>query len=152
MKNLLKFNSLGLFITLCFSFFFLTSCEKSKVVDETELPTSSQRFILEHFPGSRIIQVDREIDDLKLTYEVYLDSGYELEFNRKGENISIKSNRNQAIPSSAIPARISQYVQSEFPDLVIVEWELETTTQEIKLSNGMELVFSKTGEFIRIDN
>lgn len=152
MKNYLNMSKLGWFATLLMGVFFLSSCEKTKVVDETQLPSASQRYVLTHFPDSRIIQVVKEVDDLKLTYEVFLDSGFELEFDRKGEVFSVKSNRQSAIPNSTVPVKILNYVQANYADLFILEWELDNTNQEVKLSNGMELVFSKAGDFIRIDS
>lgn len=131
--------------------FGLTSCEKESVVTEGDLPTVSQQYISTHFPDVQILQVVKDIDGLSKSYEVYLD-GFQLEFSRSGDIKSVKSNRQQAIPDSTVPAKILDYVNAQYSDSVIWEWEKDDSLQEVQLSNGMELVFSKSGDFIRIDS
>ena len=41
-------------------------------------------------------------------------------------------------------------MNSNFPNNDIFEWELEYGMQEIELNNGMELLFTLPGDFIKI--
>lgn len=129
----------------------LTSCEKESVVPETDLPKAAQEYLSTHFNGLNVIQVIKDREGLRKSYDVYLAEGFELEFNKSGAVVSIKNNRNNPLPGSVVPAKILEYVNSNFPDDHVVSWELDDNFQEIELNTGMELKFSKSGDFIRID-
>lgn len=128
----------------------LASCDKEKVVSANDLPATSTSYINTHFAGQQILQVVKERDDLKTTYKVYLNNGTKLEFNKDGEIYDIESN--EALPSSVIPSSILSYVTTNYPTLYITEWELDKTTQEVKISNGLTLVFDRNGTYLRIDD
>lgn len=127
----------------------LSACKKEKVIDDSDLPREARDFIGTHFSGVTISQSVREWDDSRWKYEVYLSNGTKLEFNHKGEVEEISGN--SALPESALPALIVSYVKTNYPDQYIRKWELESTTQEVTLSNNLELVFDKQGNFLRID-
>jgi len=129
----------------------LSSCEKETVVPETELPNAAQQYLSTHFNGINVLQVVKDREGLRKSYDVYLAQGFEIEFNKSGEAVSVKNNRNQALPNSVIPAKILDYVNTNFSEDFIVGWELENNYQEVELNTGMELRFSKNGDFQRID-
>lgn len=129
--------------------FGLSSCDKEIVLAENKVPTEISSYLETHFSENKVLQVIKELDDLKKTYEVYLEGGFELEFNRKKEVISLKSQ--SGLPDSVIPGKILTYVQNNYPGTFIKEWELDDLGQEIRLDNKMELKFNKSGEFLRID-
>jgi len=131
--------------------FGLASCEKETVVPETELPKTAQEYLSTHFSGLNVIQVVKDQEGLRKSYDVYLSDGFELEFKKSGDVISIKNNRNQRLPDSVIPAKILDYINSSFAGDFAVSWELDDNFQEVELNTGMELKFSKSGDFIRID-
>lgn len=128
----------------------VVSCEKEKVVSTDRLPASAQSFITQHFPEHEILQVVKERDDLKTSYDVYLSEGYNLDFDKHGNILGIESpNR---LPDSVVPPKLLAYVRTHYPDHFIRDWEKDDRGQEIKLSNGMELQFDKEGNFQRIDS
>ncbi len=129
----------------------LTSCEKETVVPETDLPKAAQEYLSTHFYGLNVIQVIKDQEGLRKSYDVYLADGFELEFKKSGDVVSIKNNRNQPLPDSVVPAKILEYVNSNFSTDYVVSWELDDNFQEVELNTGMELKFSKSGDFIRID-
>lgn len=129
----------------------LASCEKESVVPETELPKVAQEYLSAHFEGVNIIQVVKDQEGLRKSFDVYLADGFELEFKKSGDVVSIKNNRNQKLPNSVVPAKILEYVNSNFAPDYVVSWELDDNFQEVELNTGMELKFSKSGDFIRID-
>lgn len=129
----------------------LTSCEKETVVPETDLPKAAQEYLSTHFNGLNVIQVIKDQEGLRKSYDVYLAEGFELEFKKSGDVVSIKNNRNQPLPDSVVPAKILEYVNSNFSTDYVVSWELDDNFQEVELNTGMELKFSKGGDFIRID-
>lgn len=129
---------------------FLTGCDKEKVLPSSDIPEEIAQYVAAHFPDHEILQVVKDRDDLTVTYEVTLDGGISLEFNRDKEIVEIDAST--ALPDSVIPDKILEYVRTNYPDQFITDWELEGKHQKIELNNGLELEFTMDGEFIRIDD
>ena len=127
----------------------LTACDKESVITADGLPKEAQAYITQHFPGHEVVQVVKERDDLKTTYEVYLSEGFNLDFDKKGKILGVEGS--SKLPDSVVPEKILTYVNTNYPDHFIRDWELDDRGQEVKLSNGMELKFDKNGNFLRID-
>lgn len=125
------------------------ACDKESIVSADGLPKDAQLFITQHFPDQEILQVVKERDDLKTTYDVYLSDGFDLDFDKKGKILSVEGT--SKLPDSVVPAKILAYVEANYPDDFIRDWELDDRGQEITLSNGMDLKFDKNGNFLRID-
>ncbi|SEI74689.1 Putative beta-lactamase-inhibitor-like, PepSY-like [Dyadobacter koreensis] len=143
MKNLL---TLALIV-----FVFCMSCDndKDEIVDETRLPTVAQEFVQTHFPAAKVNQVVRDKDNNEVDYDVTLDNGTRLAFDKDGNVEDIESRTK--LPDSVIPAKVLEYVTENYPDHQIIEWEKDRTDQEVKLSNNLELKFDLSGTFLRID-
>lgn len=84
------------------------------------------------------------------SYDVWLSDNVKLEFNRKYEIIDIESA--SKLPDSVIPAKILDYINMRYPQLFIKEWAKDDNRQEVELNNELTLIFSKSGDFIRIDD
>ena len=126
----------------------LVACDKEKVVQSDDLPAKASGFISTHFPGKQILQVVKELDNLKTYYHVYLNNGTKLDFTRQGNIKKIEGT--EAIPDTVIPMLILNYVHTHYPTAFIRGWKLEDATQDIKLSADIELEFDKNGNFLRI--
>lgn len=131
--------------------FLLTGCDKEKVIDESSLPVGAKEFISAHFPDAEIRQVTKDRDDLTNTYDVILDNQVKLEFDKSGDCYDIEGKADTKLPDTVIPLKVLEYVQTNYPEQFIIEWEKDKTDQEIKLSNRTELVFNLSGTFLRID-
>ena len=127
-------------------------CDNEKVVDETNLPPQATEFIEAHFPDASIARVVRDRDDLLTSFDVILDNRVELEFDKQGECFSVDGNANDKLPDSLIPLKILEYVQKNYPDQYITDWEKNKTIQEVSLSNNKELIFNLSGTFLRYDD
>lgn len=127
----------------------LTSCEKEKIVPATELPNEITEYVSTHFPVNTIIQSTEDKDGFTKTYDVLLDGNISLEFNRKKEIIDIESL--SELPNSVIPTKIKSYVETNYPNNVIIGWGLDDKNQEVQLDNGVGLEFNMNGDFLRID-
>ena len=125
------------------------ACDKESIVSADGLPKDAQVFIAQHFPDEEIVQVVKERDDLKTTYDVYLGGGFELDFDRKGNITGVEGT--SKLPDSVVPEEILAYVAANYPDHFIRDWELDGRGQDVTLSNGMELKFDSAGNFLRID-
>lgn len=118
-------------------------------VDPSNIPESIATFINDHFPNAKVIKVMKTVKLDKVTYDVELEGGIELEFNSKMQIIEIESKTK--LPDSVIPTKILDYVTLHYPDNFIIEWELENDHQEVELDNGVELEFTMDGVFIKVD-
>jgi hypothetical protein len=139
----------------------LGSCEKTDFrpisMESKNLVTSNSdsceeiiSFVENHFPSLRIIKLELEKDEYLSYYDVYLTGNVNLEFNLQCEIIEIETK--DGIPSSALPPSIVEYLSINFPNSIILEWELYPNYQEIKLNNGLEIYFDLKGNFIKLDD
>lgn len=139
---------LVIFITGIFLSF--TGCDKETVLHETEIPQEISAYASKHFPALSILQVVKDIDGYRKSYEVVLSENIVLEFNRKKEILSIDGD--SELPSTIIPEKIRNYVSTNFPANFITDWEIEGRNQQVGLDNDIEIEFTMNGDFIRIDN
>jgi len=138
-----------IFLLMTLSAFLLVACDKEKVVQSNELPANASGFVSTHYSGNQILQVVKELDNLKTYFHVYLDNGTKIDFSRLGELKKIEGV--DRVPDTVIPALILNYVNTHYPNEFIRGWEIENATQDAKLSTGLNLEFDKNGNFLRID-
>ena len=137
-------------------FFIVTSCEKNDIeknneyseISLTELPQEIIAFLNTHFQGLTIQRAYLENEYGRQEYQIYLQNGIELEFDT--QFLLIGADGYSKLPDSLIPESILLYVNSNYPNNVIYEWEIEYSYQEIELNNGIELIFNLAGEFIKV--
>ena len=142
-----------LLTVITMSFVSFSSCEKKTVLSESQLPSEIKSYVNTHFSDYSILQVVKDKDGVELTYDVMLTEEISLEFNRKKEIIDIDGNRKFGLPNSVIPEKILTYVQSNYSDNYIIGWEKsDNKNQKIDLDNNLELLFNKSGDFLRFDD
>ena len=61
-----------IFLLMTLSAFLLVACDKEKVVQSTDLPPNASGFVSTHYSGNQILQVVKELDNLKTYFHVYL--------------------------------------------------------------------------------
>lgn len=130
------------------SAFLLVACDKEKVVQSDDLPANASGFVSTHYAGKQILQVVKELDNLKTYFHVYLDNGSKLDFTRQGNIKKIEGT--EEIPATVIPALILDYVEANYTSDFIRGWEIKDASQETKLSTGIQLEFDKNGNFLRV--
>ncbi len=129
----------------------LSGCDREIILNVlTDVPSEISTYVATHFPGNKILQAVKDKDGLIKTYDIVLAGNISLEFNRKKEIIDIDSD--SKLPDSVIPEKLRAYVNSNFPDNFITDWELEDRNQQVGLNNGLDLEFTMNGDFIRIDD
>ncbi|MBC8490760.1 MAG: PepSY-like domain-containing protein [Bacteroidetes bacterium] len=139
------------FILFCvIGIFSLISCSQETIISKKDLPSEIKSYVDTHFPDQAILQSVKDKEGLTLSYEITLDNLTELEFNRKSEIIKIEGKNK--LPDSVIPQKLLNYVNNNYSDNFITEWELDDRNQQIQLDNGLELEFKMDGNFLRIDN
>ena len=87
-----------------------------RTTDPQKLPATAREFIATHFPDTRIalIKIDREGGRTD-SYDVLLENGCDLEFDRRGQWTEIDAERT-TVPQSIIPLRIADYLKRNYPD------------------------------------
>jgi len=141
-------------IALLFSIAALTiSCDKETLIDETGLPKNATEFLSQNFNGVKILTVVEEKEGLSgKEYDVLLDNGIEVKFNKNGEWLDIDAKTDTAtLPDSLIPTSILNYVKEKYPAAGINSIEKENHGYDVELTNGLDLAFDKDGKFLRID-
>jgi hypothetical protein len=120
-----------------------------------ELPQNAQDFIHQNFSSETVEEVDKKGRIQRLysdeMYEVEFASGVSIDFNENGEATEIESDNGQEVPQSALPSEIATYIQSNYNNTKVTNWEKEKDKQEVELADGTELEFDASGKFIRID-
>ena len=88
---------------------------------------------------------------LSKTYEVRLDNGIEIDFDKNGAWDKVDGNY-ISIPAELIPEFIVQYVKANFPDTRILKIDKERGGYEVELSNKLDLKFNSRGKLLCIDD
>lgn len=124
-------------------------CAQDKVLNLNEVPTEITSYVKQHFPERTILQAVKDKDDLSYTIEIVLDDATKLDFSKKNEVIEIESKTK--LPDTVIPEKILIYVNTNYSNVFIKSWELDKKNQKVELNNGIDLKFSLSGDFLRID-
>lgn len=125
------------------------SCGK-KQVDKTQLPQAITSFIQENFPGQEVTFIEEEKEFFDTKYDVTLANGVKLDFDGKNEWDKINTNPNP-VPSKFVPEAIATHAKQQYPNETIVKINKKDYGYKIKLSNDLELKYTKDGEFKGID-
>lgn len=126
-----------------------TGISQSNSLQTISLPDTITQYVNLHFPEQTIMEIDREIEGFQRIYEIELNDGTEIDITKNGEPLKIETKN--AIPVSVIPATVLAYVNANFPQNSIKEWEIKKKRQKIELTDNRELIFDLEGNFIRFD-
>ncbi|GIJ94120.1 hypothetical protein CAPN002_13380 [Capnocytophaga stomatis] len=139
--------------TMLFLLVGMTINAQETIITHNELPHNAQSFIKKHFSKYTLdyVILDKEFfssDD----YTVRFSEGIKIEFDEKGDWTEIDGNYTE-IPTEFISKNILSYVKTKFINTKIVKIEKGIFgSQEVKLSNGLELEFDSQGNFRRVDD
>ena len=134
-----------LFITGLLVFFGLTFGHSQK----SELPEMVSAYFSQLFPNEKIKTVEVDKVDNWETYEIKMSGGTELSFDQNNQPTEIKCK--SGIPASALPLNIAGYVTKNYPNIKIVEYEMDEEGHEVELENGDELEFDSEENFVEMD-
>ena len=135
-----------------FSLVALLACEKygeDKPVDFKKLPDLAQTFVKTNYPDVAVLYVTRDDDIIRPDYTVGLANGVKVDFDSKGALEKIET-LNGEIPVGLIPVQITDYVKANYSDAVILEYDVEKYSYEVKLSNRLELKFNTRFALVEI--
>lgn len=131
--------------------FSTTACaDKNKPIQVNELPAKAQTVLTTHFSGQKVTLATLESEIIDKSYNVVLQNGTKLEFDRKG-NLTEVDCKQGTVPAKLIPQAIKSYVQTNYSGQNIRKMEIDNNEHEIELSNGLDITFNKRFQVIDID-
>ncbi len=142
------------FIALTISMFMnLCACndDDKRPISFSELPQSSQTFVKTYFSDKQVSAVFKETHG-KNEYEVCFSDGAQIEFTSKGDWDEVKDRDKDGVPTGFLPKAMANYVATNFHGTNIIEINKERSKFEVKLNNGIELVFDLNGNFLHYDD
>lgn len=145
MKNL-TFILIGLF-ALCST---TLRADNERPIQVSQLPAAAQQFIQQHFADRKVALAKVETEFMSKSYEVIFSNGDHVDFDSKGnwEEIDCKLS---SVPTAAIPAKITEYLRANYPDVTVRKIEKDRREYEVKLSNRVELSFDLNFNLTDID-
>ena len=129
---------------------FSAKAGDDKPITVKQLPTVSQNFIKQHFADRKIALVKEDTDFFEKSYEVVFTDLSKVEFDSDGQWTDIESKQGY-IPSSAVPARINDYIKANYPDRKIKSIERERRGYEVDLTGNIDLKFDTAFNIVDID-
>lgn len=131
--------------------FSATACaDKNKPIQVNELPAKAQTVLTTHFSGQKVTMATLESEIIDKSYNVVLQNGTKLEFDRKG-NLTEVDCKQGKVPAKLIPQAIKNYVQTNYSGQNIKKMEIDKNEHEVELSNGLDITFNKRFQVIDID-
>ena len=122
-----------------------------KPITYDRLPQAARDFISTYYSGEKLSFASVDDDFIRPDYHAVLMNGVSLQFNHEGslEKIEVREGN---IPEGIIPMQLEDAVRVRYPDATIKEYEVGRKTYEVKLSNRLELKFTKDFSIIEIDD
>ena len=128
----------------------LASAGNDKPISVTTLPIKAQILLTNYFGNQKVALATIESGIVNRSYDVVLQNGTKLEFNKKGELTEIDCKQG-GVPVKLIPLSIKNYLQNNYPRQSVKKLEIKKNEYEVELSNGMDLTFNKHFQLIDID-
>lgn len=140
-----------LLLSLLIYGFFAQAEDIHRIITFEELPAKAQEFVGTYFSSFSILFVRMEVEVTKTEYTVRFENGMEIEFNSLGDWDEIESHK-ECLPTSFLQKEILDFLDKNHPQNCLHEISRGRHKTEVELSNGLELIFNKNGEFLRYDD
>ena len=115
----------------------------------TAMPQVLQDTIGAHYTPDQVLIVTFEkVMPKHYVYEFRMADGTKLKYTHKARLIKIENEK--GIDLTFVPSGIKKYVTETFPNAFIVEYKRSTMRQEVELNIDVELIFDRSGRFLRI--
>ena len=114
------------------------------------LPVKAQTLLNNHFNGQKVMLATIESGIINKSYDVVLQNGTKLEFDKKGNLTEIDCKRG-IVPALLIPQAIKNYLKDNYAGQSVKKIEMNKNEYEVELTNGLDLTFNKHFQLIDID-
>ena len=120
--------------------------------DASALPQAAQTVISNNFKAKvSVVKIDKDFGRVS-EYDVTLNDGSEISFDRHGNWKDIEVNASKSVPSSIVPQGVKDYVSSKHAGQRIVVIEKKRNGYDVELANGVDIKFNKEAQFVRYDD
>ena len=114
------------------------------------LPVKAQTLLNNHFNGQKVMLATIESGVVSRSYDVVLQNGTKLEFDKKG-NLTEIDCKQGIVPAQLIPQAIKNYLEVNYAGQSVKKIEIKKNEYEVELVNGLDLTFNKHFQLIDID-
>ena len=114
------------------------------------LPAKAQTLLNNHFNGQKVMLATIESGIINKSYDVVLQNGTKLEFDKKG-NLKEIDCKLGIVPALLIPQAIKNYLKDNYAGQSVKKIEMNKNEYEVELTNGLDLTFNKHFQLIDID-
>ena len=139
--------NITLLLVCALSFSALAFADNDKPVKVEDLPMTAQEFLRTYFPKENVRSV--MLDENDGDYEVKLENGVKIEFNKIGSWMEIEGH--VALPKGIVSSNIYDYVAHNYKKAKIYKIERDKNGFEIELDTDVELQFDLNGNFVKED-
>ena len=148
MKRILRI----LMIAICcmVSCNMVANAGNDKPISVNALPAEAQTLLSQHFNGQKVMLATIESGVVSRSYDVVLQNGTKLEFDKKG-NLTEIDCKQATVPAKLIPQAIRNYLKENYPAQAVKKIEMNKNEYEVELANGLDLTFNKHFQLIDID-
>ena len=121
-----------------------------KPISVNALPAKAQTLLNNHFNGQKVMLATIESGVVSRNYDVVLQNGMKLEFDKKG-NLTEINCKQGIVPALLIPQAIKNYLKDNYAGQSVKKIEMNKNEYEVELTNGLDLTFNKHFQLIDID-
>lgn len=121
-----------------------------KPISVNALPAKAQTLLDNHFNGQKVMLATIESGVVSRSYDVVLQNGTKLEFDKKG-NLTEIDCKQGIVPALLIPQAIKNYLEVNYAGQSVKKIEIKKNEYEVELVNGLDLTFNKHFQLIDID-
>ena len=148
MKRILRI----LMIAICcmVSCNMVANAGNDKPISVNALPAKAQTLLNNHFNGQKVMLATIESGVVSRSYDVVLQNGMKLEFDKKG-NLTEIDCKQGIVPALLIPQAIKNYLKDNYAGQSVKKIEMNKNEYEVELANGLDLTFNKHFQLIDID-
>ena len=141
-----------LMIAICcmMSFNIVANAGNDKPISVNALPAKAQTLLNNHFNGQKVMLATIESGVVSRSYDVVLQNGTKLEFDKKG-NLTEIDCKQGIVPALLIPQAIKNYLKDNYAGQSVKKIEMNKNEYEVELTNGLDLTFNKHFQLIDID-
>ena len=141
-----------LMIAICcmLSYNMAANAGNDKPIAINALPVKAQTLLNNHFKGQTVLLATIESGVINRSYDVVLQNGTKLEFDKKGNLTEIECKQGK-VPAKLIPQAIRNYLKENYPAQAVKKIEMNKNEYEVELANGLDLTFNKHFQVSDID-
>ena len=148
MKRILRILMIAIYCMVSCN--MVANAGNNKPISVNALPAKAQTLLSQHFNGQKVMLATIETGVINKSYDVVLQNGTKLEFDKKGNLTEIDCKQGK-VPVKLIPQAIRNYLMENYPAQAVKKLEMNKNEYEVELANGLDLTFNKHFQLIDID-